>query len=255
MRVFDSAKMATARATASAGSTPPVAASTPKVSRGNARCVSCQYFVQRIRAEMKIHGIQGGVPFGVSPPIQGSSAAEAAGVSPSAPGPGPAVLLELRDQIENKPATGGKAGKAKADTKAKDNAKAGPDAGKPQSKLSVTHGVYTQRDRNAEMLTFRPNQVRYSDMYDGPMRAARRAQQRYENNQIYSLVFSTMEKICHSNMPKAFFKDCGAVLERYQTITEGLREGDRPDSICMSQGFCDEYSYVRTGPHAVESDA
>jgi hypothetical protein len=112
----------------------------------------------------------------------------------------------------------------------------------------------TARERATDVFKFRPPQSRYANLYDGPLREARRAQDRYENLQMYSIVYQTIEDICTKKSPKAFYATCVVILRHYQEIAEGLKWKDRPDAICMEMTFCGKDSYIRKNPHAVYKD-
>lgn len=109
----------------------------------------------------------------------------------------------------------------------------------------------TPRERHIGLMAFRPTQRRYTDMRDGPLRAAKRAEQRYEENQMFSVAYQTMEDLCTKRMPAPYYGYCGLLMKNYEKISQGLRWKDRPDSICMGMGFCAAESYVQKGPHAV----
>jgi len=112
----------------------------------------------------------------------------------------------------------------------------------------------TKRERNEDIQVYKPTQTRFSNMYDGPLRAQMRAQQRFENNQIYATVYQVVEDICTKRMPKPFFPYCGDMLRKFQVVADGLRWRDRPDAICMSLNFCGANSYIQQGAHATYKD-
>jgi len=125
-----------------------------------------------------------------------------------------------------------------------------PPAPKPMEDPMRAEYIWkTKRERNADMMIYKPTQTRYSNMYEGPFRAERLAQQRYEENQLNAIVFQVVDEICSRRMPKPFYAFCGQAMEKYKFIGRGLHWHDRPDAICMQLNMCNAHSYVQRGPH------
>jgi len=248
-----------------------------RVSVSDSKCVICQFIVQRVRGEMLMTGLNGGVPYGLSPALVGLPQAPP-NVSPTGAPQGPAA---------QGPAAGGAPGPAEApqagpsfiEEKDEDRKSASGFSSssllQDKEELRTSKGFFDnsrgisrstrgrlahmrmgpdmwrlRRERNLDMLVYRPQQVRYQNLYDGPLRAQKRAQERFENNQMYASVYETVEDICTKRMPKLYYGYCGVMLARYQKIAQGIRWRDRPDAICMALKMCGLKSYIRKGPHA-----
>lgn len=223
-----------------------------KIKPADEKCVICQYLIELARAEMMVNGFKGGMPFAGVPQTSGGQYPEDSAdpssffpegtpartpppplpTSPTTPSEGQNMFLELATSQTREPQP------ATAEIKANEN-------------VFGIQVVPQNRDRNIGLLHFRPRQARYSRMYDGPMRADQREQERYENNQIFSVVYQVIEETCALRMPKPFYPFCQMIISNYEKIAQDLRWNDRPDSICMHLDFCSTYSYVAQGPHAV----
>jgi len=118
----------------------------------------------------------------------------------------------------------------------------------------TTQAWRSKRERNEDLQVYKPSQSRYSTMYDGPYRAELRAQERFENNQMYAIVYQVVDEICSKRMPKPFFAYCGEMMRQFQSVAEGLRWRDRPDAVCMQLNSCGPTSYVQQGPHSTYKD-
>eukprot|EP01006_Ploeotia_vitrea_P066132 TRINITY_DN94392_c0_g1_i1.p1 TRINITY_DN94392_c0_g1~~TRINITY_DN94392_c0_g1_i1.p1 ORF type:complete len:349 (+),score=173.42 TRINITY_DN94392_c0_g1_i1:56-1102(+) len=229
------------------------------ISQADQQCVICQYLTERVRGEMLVQGIGGGVPFAARPDVDGMNQAGIPGQFTPPPsmesGEGAAAadagatetsLLQVLDGLSPlapvPPAPG-----------LMDKAKATVDAIKAHT--AEPEQLPSQRDRTNEMLRYRPTQTRFANLYDGPEVAMKRAKDRFENNQMYSLVYHGIESVCTKSVPKPFYTYCGAVLQNYKDVAQGLRNKDRPDAICMRMDFCSKDSYVQRGPHAVYRQA
>jgi len=283
-----------------------------RVSRPDTRCVICQFLVQRIRAEVLINGLGGGMPFGnykptptapyngfgpkdapkpfssdpgnmYAQPGSGSSsfASVGAAVPPAGPSPQAPALVETdaeADSTEQKnifKKIGSKIGGGikKLFNKGKDMVKnafknmmakpiyAPPFMPRPAQYVKEMPARQrseflwkNKRERNSDVMVYKPTQARYSNMYEGPLRNERRAQERYENNQMYAVTFNVIDDICSKRMPKPFYAFCGEAMKEFQFVARGLRWNERPDAVCQSMNMCGPASYVQRGPHAVFRD-
>lgn len=238
---------------------------------GNVQCAICKYLVERIKGEMLMNGVHGGIPFGNSPPLVGVPRFTAGGVTSKVNNP--ATMFTPPVAGAKEPAAGGAppaAGSAGAEPPASllevDAQRArtgfiGKAFRKGRSLFKRFSGKLNHyagggmhlpvRDRTLALRHWRPAQIRYANMYDGPARAARRAQERWENQQMQNKVYSVLENICAKHMPKPFWKWCFGVIKKYERVAEGLRWGDRPALVCIHIGACTQSSYVRQGPHEV----
>ncbi len=263
-----------------------VAGFVSRVSSPDTQCVVCQFIVERVRAEMLLNGIGGTVPFGVRgnvvssgkpEPAASSGSSSSSGSGSSAGSGSSSSFLEAQSQLDSAVVSGAF---VSAKMKNQVRAKAGRAQSQAQSQAQSTNPFWvptpdvlpfmphpmappvqrtsmmwrTKRERNEDIQIYKPTQTRYSNMYDGPMNAELRAQERFENNQIYAVVYQVVEEICTKRMPKPFFAYCGEMLRKFQNIADGLRWRDRPDAICMSLNFCSASSYIQQGPHATFKD-
>jgi hypothetical protein len=211
-----------------------------KRSDANDQCVVCQYLVQRIRSEMLMNGIGGGVPFGETPPMVGLPRAAAGDPS------NPALFFTPP------PPAGGKKGAAGGEEAEGNFLELSTDAVAARPAAKPLAGTKQgRRDFRLFLRKIQPAQIRYATLVDGPMKAAKRAQQRYENQQMYTVVYQVLESICAKHVPQAFYDYCTPVVKGYQKVAEGLKTKDRPDSICVYIGACTEKSYVQNMPHSV----
>jgi len=249
-------------------------------------CTICQYLVQRIRGEMLMNGIGGGLPFGQTPPLVGVPRFSAGGVrsdvmnpsalfTPPVPAPpggvappmgaaGETTFLEMgaeKKKGKGKPKMS-PAKRLDMEFNKKISWKNDKDAAYTKGMMRKMHKLdfmakaripYPRRTSRLVLRHFRPPQIRYADMYDGPLRAAKRAQERFENNQMNTVVYEQLRDICAKHVPGVFSKYCYPVLKSYQQVSEGLMYKDRPDAICMQIGGCGAKSYIRQSAHAVVS--
>jgi len=248
------------------------------VSKEDTQCVICQFIVQRVRGEMLMSGLNGGVPLGVSPALVGlpqgpaNMGLQQAAGQQQAPPPPPqqqqappnaapsSTFLEVRTQPESSSFGTASLLQDKEELHASKgffgNSRGISRTTKGRlAHLKISRDVWKlRRERNLDMLNWRPQQVRYQNLYDGPLRAQKRAQERFENNQMYATVYETVEDICTKRMPKPFYGFCGRLLSQYQKIAQGIRWRDRPDAVCMAMKMCTRQSYIRRGPHATFRD-
>jgi len=273
------------------------------LSQSNQQCVICQYLVERVRGEMLMNGIGGGIPFGnqkqmvgmpsfspgvpgvpqtgapVAPAAPAAGAAAAAGAAPAAPastaapGNGAPAFVEVEqfpERSHNQPQMNvmgravqgldsflGGAGAVQGASNVVRDMTFRSGAYRRMLRLDNMHMnrvPYPRRDLKLAMRHFRPPQIRYANMYDGPLRAAKRAEVRYVNNQMNSVIYEVLRDICAKHVPPAFTKYCYGILQNYQNIAQGLMFKDRPDAVCMHIGSCDAESYVRNAPHGTFSE-
>ena len=208
-----------------------------RVSRPDTRCVVCQFLTQRIRAEVLINGLGGGMPFGnykptPTKPYNGfgprktpkpfnSNPGNMFGSQSFGPGFGSSAAPAMPTFVETDSASS-KRGIGSFIKKGFNAVKKGV-VGMAKSFIANMNAkpIYTppymprpslyvkpmpnparaeflwknKRERNADMVVYKPTQSRYSNMYEGPLRNERRAQERYENNQMYADTFNDIDDI------------------------------------------------------------
>jgi len=114
-----------------------------------------------------------------------------------------------------------------------------------------THKAWkTKRERFDDFWEWRPTATRYADLYSLPLKAEERAQQRFEEQEMFKTVYTVVEEICTKRMPLAFYHVCGHLMRKYRDIARGLIWQDRHDAICMHLDFCNINSYIQNGPHS-----
>jgi len=252
-----------------------------RVSKADSQCVICQFVIQRVRAEMLLNGIGGSIPFGLNADTlarlnagklaaapAGSAAMPASGSSQSSAQPASQAssLLEEQERWGGPLSALSRGAHWIGDRLGITSGRRDPVYRQfptverwephqvPPPAQRTRSGWLTKRERDEDLLIYRPTQTRYADLGAGPLTAEALAQERYENNQIYSTVYQVVEEICTKRMPKPFFAYCGGIMRRFQEVANGLRWRDRPDAICMALNFCGITSYVQSGPHSTYKD-
>jgi len=189
------------------------------VSPSNYACVTCQYLLEHIHAEMAIatrKGTETIMSKGARPETTFEEM-HLTGSEGSMPSTEP-LMMDIKNATDDADAI---------------------------SFLEWHGGAGTAFDPT-DSLPYRPRQMRYAHT------------QTHENAQelqkvLANTVYSTLEANCNNQMPSPFFKHCGTMVEHTRKIVQ-LLPYDRNDEICMKIKMCDANSYIKNSPHAITLD-